>query len=112
SQVVVVDNRAGAGGTIGVRAVANAEPDGYTFGWTIGSSMNQSRVMYKSLPYDPDQDFVFAGAVDTAGLTLAVHKGVPARNLAELIEMGKKQPINIGSYGAGSFPHMFVQQVN
>lgn len=109
---VLVDNKAGAAGSIGLQAMLAAPSDGYAFAMTNSFAVNQIRVMIKSLPYDPDADLTCVAAVGTGGLQLAVKKECPANSLAELIELGKTGQITLGSFASGSYNHMFVHQVN
>jgi len=107
-----VENRAGAGGVIGCDAVAKSPADGYTFLFTISTPIVQAQALYKKLPYDPDKDFTFIAAFDSGHLPLAVHRDVPARGFREFVEFAKKTPVNFGSYGPGSVPHMVAAQIN
>jgi len=111
-QPVLVENRAGAGGVIGCDAVAKSPADGYTFLFTISTPIVQAQALYKKLPYDPDKDFTFIAAFDSGHLPLAVHRDVPARGFREFVEFAKKTPVNFGSYGPGSVPHMVAAQIN
>ncbi len=111
-QPVVVENKPGASGAIGGAEVAKAAPDGYTFLFTISTSMNQNRVLYKKLPYDADKDFTYVSGFDAGHLPLAVAAGVKATNMAEFVEMARRERVTMGNYSAGSFPHMLAAQVN
>ena len=108
----VVENRAGGGGVSGIQAVATAAPDGYTIGCSTSTPINQMQVLLKRLPYDAVKDFAFAGAVDVGALQILVNRNVPVKNLTELIELAKKQQVNFGTYGPGSFNHVFASQLN
>ena len=111
-QAVVVENRAGAAGMLAGAEVARAAPDGHTFWFTITGSMNQNRVFYKKMPYDPDKDFAYVSGFGAGHLPLAVNASSPVRNMRELVELGRKQPITLGNYSIGSLPHMLAQQLN
>src|SRR3954462_5567632 len=89
---VVVDNRPGAGGTVGTRAVARSEPDGYTLvlGYTGTLAIGPS--LYKSVGYDPRKDFAPIGLIGNAPNSLVVHPSFPAKTLAELIAYAKANP--------------------
>lgn len=108
----VVENRGGGSGVAGIQAVATAAPDGYTIGCTTSTPINQMQVLLKKLPYNPVEDFAFAGAIDVGALQVLVNKSVPVSNLKELIELAKKQQVNFGTYGPGSFNHVFAFQLN
>ena len=84
---VVVDNRPGAGGTVGTRAVAKSEPDGYTLvlGYTGTLAIGPS--LYKSVGYDPRKDFAPIGLIGNAPNSLVVHPSFPAKTVAELIAL-------------------------
>src|SRR4051812_40841347 len=111
-QPVVVENKPGASGAIGGAEVAKAAPDGYTFLFTISTSMNQNRVLYKKLPYDADKDFTYVSGFDAGHLPLAVAAGVKVANMTEFVEMARRERVTMGNYSAGSFPHMLAAQVN
>jgi tripartite-type tricarboxylate transporter receptor subunit TctC len=105
---VVVDNRPGAGGTVGTRAVAKSEPDGYTLvlGYTGTLAIGPS--LYKNVGYDPRKDFAPIGLIGNAPNSLVVHPSFPAKTIAELIAYAKANPgkVNFGSAGAGTVSHI------
>jgi len=105
---VVVDNRPGAGGTVGTRAVAKSEPDGYTLvlGYTGTLAIGPS--LYKSVGYDPRKDFAPIGLIGNAPNSLVVNPSFPAKTVAELIAYAKANPgkVNFGSAGAGTASHI------
>jgi tripartite-type tricarboxylate transporter receptor subunit TctC len=106
-QPVVIDNRAGAGGTLGAAFVARAPADGYTFFLaTIAHAIAPG--LYKNLPYDFTKDLDPVGLVATVPNVLIVHPSVPAQNVAELIAYIKAHPgqVNYGSAGIGSTEHL------
>src|SRR6187431_435334 len=105
---VVVDNRPGAGGTVGTRAVAKSEPDGYTLvlGYTGTLAIGPS--LYKNVGYDPRKDFAPIGMIGNAPNSLVVNPSFPAKTVAELIAYAKANPgkVNFGSAGAGTASHI------
>ena len=107
-QQIVVDNRAGAGGTVGTRAVAKAAPDGYTIvlGYTGTLAIGPS--LYSNVGYDPRKDFAPIGRIGTAPNTLVVHPSFPAKTVPELIAYAKANPgkVNYGSAGIGTVSHV------
>jgi tripartite-type tricarboxylate transporter receptor subunit TctC len=106
-QQVVVDNRAGAGGTAGTRAVAKSTPDGYTIGLGYSGPLAIAPSLYGNLGYDPRKDFAPIGRVATAPNSLVVHPSFPAKSIAELIAYVKANPgVNFGSAGIGTVSHL------
>ena len=105
---VVVDNRPGAGGTVGTKAVAKSEPDGYTLvlGYTGTLAIGPS--LYRNAGYDPRKDFAPIGLIGNAPNSLVVHPSFPATTVAELIAYAKANPgkVNFGSAGAGTVSHI------
>ncbi|MBR0756317.1 tripartite tricarboxylate transporter substrate binding protein [Bradyrhizobium jicamae] len=105
---VVVDNRPGAGGTVGTKAVAKSDPDGYTLvlGYTGTLAIGPS--LYKNVGYDPRKDFAPVGMIGNAPNSLVVHPSFPAKTVAELISYAKANPgkVNFGSAGAGTASHI------
>ncbi len=109
-QQVVVDNRAGAGTTIGIDHVAKAAPDGYTV-LVTPSTLALNLWMYSKLPYDAMRDLAPLTQIAAVPNALVVHPSVPARSTAEFIALAKKQPgeINVGSAGIGTSPHLSLE---
>ena len=106
-QQVVVDNRAGAGTTIGNDIVAKSAPDGYTLLMGISTlAINPS--MYSALPYDALRDFAPISQAVTVPNVLTVHPSVPAKTVKEFIALAKAKPgsITFGSAGLGTSPHL------
>ena len=87
---VIIENKAGAGGVIGVTEAKRAEPDGTTILCTISSSLIQNRVTVKDLPYDPERDFIYLTMVSGTGGPVVAAKKTGATDLREFIEYGKK----------------------
>ena len=110
-QTIVIENKPGASGNIGTYAIANAKPDGYTFGVSITGPLVNNTLLFDKLPYAP--------ATDLSPLTLAVHQPnvlvVPATagidNIGQLLEALKKNPdkYNFPSPGAGTVSHLAVE---
>ena len=108
AQTVVIENRVGAGGTLGAEGVARATADGYTLLLGATSTMAIGPSLYPNLRYDPVRDFEPIGLATTAPFLVAVHPSVPARNLRELIELARAQPgrLNFGSSGNATPLHI------
>src|SRR5262245_46165593 len=108
---VIVDNRAGAGGNVGTRAVAKAEPDGYTLllGHTGTISINPT--LYANAGYDPRKDFTPIGLIASMPVALVAPPSFPAKTAAEFIELAKKQPgkRNIGTSAVGTGSYMCAE---
>jgi tripartite-type tricarboxylate transporter receptor subunit TctC len=107
-QSVVVENKGGAGGNIGVDAVAKAAPDGYTIGiGTTGPLAINPHLMAK-MPYDPLKDLAPVVLLANGPNVLVVHPSVPARNIGELIALARAKPgtLSYGSSGVGSTNHL------
>jgi tripartite-type tricarboxylate transporter receptor subunit TctC len=107
AQSVVIDNRGGAGGTIGTDMAAKATPDGYTL-LLISVAHAFNPAMYKKLPYDPEKAFAPIGMVAAGPVALTVHPSVPAQSVKELIALVKANPgkMNYATAGIGSFQHL------
>jgi tripartite-type tricarboxylate transporter receptor subunit TctC len=111
-QPVVVENRPGAGGSIGAQAVKAAPADGYTLMFTISTTMIMNRVLYKSLPYDADKDFVLISSMFAGHLPTIASKATGATNLKEFAEYARKNKVSMGTYAAGSYSHIVVAELN
>ena len=106
-QPLVVDNRAGAGGSLGLEIGKNANPDGYTLITTSISALTVSPHIRKGLGYDPMKDFEYVAMYSRQGAVLVVHPGLPVRSVKELIEYAKAKQgkLNMASAGTGSTSH-------
>lgn len=111
-QQVVVENRTGASGSLAAQAVKNSPPDGYTLMFTISTTMIMNKVLYKTLPYDPDKDFVLISSMSAGHLPLVVNKNLGVTNLKEFVEYARKNKVSVGTYGAGSYSHIAVAELN
>lgn len=107
---VVVENRAGANGTVGTGAAAQAAPDGRTMvvvaaGYAAGASL------YKKLPFDPRRDLAPVTRLASGPLVLVVHPSLPVKSVRDLVALGKARPgeLNVGNSGTGSLPHLTAE---
>ncbi|MET0866955.1 MAG: tripartite tricarboxylate transporter substrate binding protein [Pseudorhodoplanes sp.] len=109
-QPFIVENRTGAGGSLGAVQVARAAPDGYTLLLGSSSEISQYPTLKKDIGYDPVKDFLPIAAVATVPLALAVRQELPVKSVAELIDYARKNPgkLNYGSAGPGSTTHLAV----
>ena len=108
-QQFIVDNRAGAGGTVGAEIAARATPDGYTFA-VVPASYAANAALYK-LPYDPVKGIAPIAMITTGPLIITLHPSVQATNLKDLIALLRAKPraLNFGSSGNGTFSHLSVE---
>ena len=106
-QSIVIENKAGAGSTIGTAEVANAKPDGYTL-VMISTTHVISPHLYKQVPYDPIRSFTPVMKLAEGPYVLVVHPSLPVKSVAELIALAKAQPgtIDYASSGNGSAQHL------
>jgi tripartite-type tricarboxylate transporter receptor subunit TctC len=107
-QQIVIENRGGAGGSIGTRQVAKSAPDGYTLGLGGTGTLAVDPTLYPNVGYDPRKDFAPVGLIATSPLIVLVNPSVPAHNVQELIALAKAQPgkLNYASAGKGSGIHL------
>jgi len=110
----IVENRAGAGGNIGLAALAKSAPDGYTLGMGAANMLATNRALYKSLPFDTVRDFVPVGYIGSVPFVLVVNPSLPAKNLKELSDLLKSKPrdFSFGSQGVGNTAHLFGELLN
>jgi tripartite-type tricarboxylate transporter receptor subunit TctC len=108
---VVVDNKPGAGGNVGTGAVARAEPDGYTFLFTIQGPLVTAPLLSRSLGYDPVKDLAPVTLVATSPNVLVVDPKLGANTLADFVRIAKARPgqLNYGSVGNGSASHLAME---
>lgn len=109
-QTVIVENRTGAGGTIGTELVARATPDGYSL-LLSDNSFTISPGLYAKLPYDPLKDFIHVSQIAESPSMMAGRLKLPARNLRELVDAARAKPgaITFGSGGQGSSAHLAME---
>ena len=110
-QPVLVDNRAGATGTVGMALLARARPDGTTIAIAPNGTYAMATALYDRLPYDPERAFAPIGMLATTPILACVHPAAPWRDLAALIAAAKAEPgkLTYASAGAGSTSHIFVE---
>lgn len=106
-QPVIIDNRAGAGGNIGMDAVAKAAPDGYTVGMGAISTNALNPHIYKKMPFDPRKDFTAVGLLGNSTIVLEAGPALPVKTVAELVAHAKKSPgVPYATAGAGTSMHL------
>jgi tripartite-type tricarboxylate transporter receptor subunit TctC len=112
-QQVVVESRTGAGGTIAAAQIARAAPDGYTLGF-VPSSHAISAAMYKSLPYNPVDDFTFVGQAIEFPFVVVTHADHPIKTMPDLIKTARSQatPLLCGTPGQGSSQHLLIEHIS
>ncbi|MGO4574771.1 Bug family tripartite tricarboxylate transporter substrate binding protein [Cupriavidus sp. 2TAF22] len=110
-QPLVVENNAGAGGTIAIGQLARATPDGYTIGLGTMTTTTLAPAVYQALPYDPVKDLTTIARVGTSPIILVATKDFPANNLREFVAVAKKSPtpIQFGTWGPGSTGHFCAE---
>jgi tripartite-type tricarboxylate transporter receptor subunit TctC len=110
-QQVIVDNRAGAAGTIGSAAVAKSPPDGYTLLLGSSGTITAGPAVFKTLPYDPVRDFVAVGGIQSVPIVLTTAPKTPVSTYAEFVSLAnsKKGQLSIASAGSGSSNHLAIE---
>jgi tripartite-type tricarboxylate transporter receptor subunit TctC len=107
-QTVIIDNRAGAAGSIASALAANAAPDGYT-ALIVSSTYTINPSLYKKLPFDPVKDLQPVTLIASSPFLLLVHPSIPARTVRELIALAKTRSLTFGSGGIGSSGHLAAE---
>jgi tripartite-type tricarboxylate transporter receptor subunit TctC len=112
-QRIVVENRGGAGGTLGAAMVAKSAPDGYTLLLSPTGPLGYYRALYKSLGYDPVKDFAPVALIGTIPQVIVVSPKLKAATLTEFIEHARANPgkVNIGDSGVGTTLHILAAQL-
>ena len=110
-QSIVIENKPGAGGNVGTGMVAKAEPDGYTFLFTIQGPLVTAPLLSRSLPYDPAKELAPVSLVATSPNVLVVDPKLGAKNVADFVRIAKerKGQLNYGSVGNGSAAHLAME---
>jgi tripartite-type tricarboxylate transporter receptor subunit TctC len=110
-QQVVVENRGGASGNIGMEYVARSAPDGYTLVFALTAQLAVNPSLYQKLPYDPVKDFAPVSLLGSGGYILVAHPSLPVKNVKELIALAKSKPgqIAYSSSGNGSGGHLAME---
>jgi len=110
--IVVVENKPGAGTTLGAEQVARSEPDGYTLLMATSTTLAINKTLYKKLPYDPVRDFAAIALVAAVPFALIINPSIPAQNLGEFIAYAKANPgLAYGSAGNGSPQHLGAEML-
>jgi tripartite-type tricarboxylate transporter receptor subunit TctC len=112
-QSLVIENRGGAGGTIGTALIAKSPPDGYNLAVASTSTHVVAPGVYAKLEYDPVKDFAPVGLMAVSPYLLVVNPALPAKTLQELVALAKKQPgkLNYASAGVGSTTHLAMEML-
>jgi len=110
-QTVVIENRAGAGGLIGINSVAKSAPDGYTIAIAPSSQLAMNVTLREDMPFHPMKDLALLTQIVSVPEILVVNPNVPAKTLAELVALAKAQPgkLTFASTGPGGMPHMAME---
>src|SRR5271166_1251469 len=111
-QTIVVENRGGgAGGSIGAKAVATADPDGYTLLISPGGALTTGPAVHSNIGYDPAKAFTPVACLTESPLVISVHQDLPVKSLAEVVTYAKANPgkISWGSQGFGTGPHLLAE---
>lgn len=110
-QNIIVENRSGAGGSVGADSVARSAPDGYTLLLGNTGPMTINPVLRKDNPYDPQKDFSPVTWLVSAQMVLVVHPSLPVRSVKELVALARSRPgdLNYGSAGVGNLTHLGME---
>lgn len=110
-QAVIVDNRTGAGGTLGIDLAAKSPPDGYTMLLVAVATYTINASLYPKLPYDPQKDLAPVTILAGAPYILVIHPALPVRSVKQLVALAKARPgeLNYSSGGTGTGPHLAME---
>ena len=112
-QTVVIENKAGASGSIGAAEVARSAPDGHTILCSISTTYVMNRAMMKNPGYDMDKDLTLVSVIPGSGLLLVASPKLGVKTLAEFVAYARSSgKVNFGTYSAGSAPHMTINELN
>lgn len=111
-QSFVIENKTGAGGTLGAGEVAKAAPDGHTLLISTSTSTWTAKALYPKLPYKAPEAFEPIALFPSGALLVAVNEKLPIRNMKDLVAYAAKNPTNWGTYGPGSWAHMLGDSVS
>jgi len=111
-QPVVIENRSGAGGNIGMDAVAKAPGDGHTLLMSYVGSHAINPSIYSKLPFDPEADFVAVATLANVPFVAAINASVPVTNMKGLVAFASQKPVSFGSAGNGSVNHLLGEMFN
>ena len=111
-QPVVIENRAGAGGNVGMEVVANSPPDGYTLLMSYVGTHAINGSLYKKLPFDPEKDFAPVATLATLPFVVVTRPDAPFKTIPELVAAAKAGRLNYGSAGNGSVNHLLGEMFN
>jgi tripartite-type tricarboxylate transporter receptor subunit TctC len=110
-QQVIVENRAGAGGTIGTALVAKSAPDGYTLALGSSGTITNAPAVYKTIPYDPNKDFTMIGPIQSVPIVLTAAPKTPVTTYKEFVELARARNggLSVASAGNGSSNHLALE---
>ena len=111
NQPIYVENRGGANGAVGLQALKQSDPDGYTLAASSDTPLTVNPWLYKDLSYDPLKDFIPVASLVRLPVMLAANPSFPPNNIAEFIKLAKEKPggIAYGSAGVGNFSHLAME---
>ena len=110
---VVVENKAGASGSVAAVEFKRAAPDGYTLMFTISTTLIMNRLLIKDIAYDTDKDFIIVSIMPSGSLPFVVAEKTGAKTLDEFVAYARRtEKVSVGTYGAGSYAHMAINEMN